>query len=136
MLLQSISFYLQLSLCSFDVLYHLIMEEKMNCDLMDIFHDSDGGPNAWYPKGFIHGQASGSQQPPPPPPNLAEVMALQIELLRQLVQGQQNQPRSQQRGRDDHIPPAPGYQDFFGTQPPRCSTRPMNPWMQMHGFGP
>ena len=70
------------------------------------------------PEGFTHGQTSGSQQPPPPPPNLAEVMALQTELLRQLVQGQQNQPCSQQRGRDDHIPPTPGYQDFFGTQPP------------------
>ena len=70
------------------------------------------------PEGFSHGQASGSQQPPPPPPNLAEVMALQTELLCQLVQGQQNQPRSQQRGCDDYIPPASGYQDFFGTQPP------------------
>ena len=39
------------------------------------------------PEGFSHGQASGSQQPPPPPPNLAEVMALQTELLHQLVQG-------------------------------------------------
>ena len=68
-------------------------------------------------EGFTHSQTSGSQQPPLPPPNLAEVMALQIELLRQLVQGQQNQPRSQQRGRDDHIPSASGYQDFFGTQP-------------------
>ena len=76
------------------------------------------GPMCGTPEGFSHGQASGSQQPPPPPPNLAEVMALQTELLRQLVQGQQNQPRSQQRGRDDHIPPAPRYQDFFGTQPP------------------
>ena len=47
------------------------------------------------PEGFSHGQASGSQQPPPPPPNLVEVMALQTELLRQLVQGQQNQPRYQ-----------------------------------------
>ena len=70
------------------------------------------------PEGFTHGQTSGSQQPPPPPPNLAEVMALQTELLRQLVQGQQNQPRSQQRGHDDHVPLASGYQDFFGTQPP------------------
>ena len=69
------------------------------------------------PEGFTHGQTSGSQQPPPPPPNLAEVMALQTELLCQLVQGQQNQPRSQQQGCDDHIPLAPGYQDFFGTQP-------------------
>ena len=41
------------------------------------------------PEGFSHGQASGSQQPPPPPPSLAEVMALQTELIRQLVQGQQ-----------------------------------------------
>ena len=70
------------------------------------------------PEGFTHGQTSGSQQPPPSPPNLAEVMALQTELLRQLVQGWQNQPRSQQQVRDDHIPPASGYQDFFGTQTP------------------
>ena len=70
------------------------------------------------PEGFCHGQASGSQQPPPPPPNWAEVMALQTELIRQLVQGQQNQPQSQQRGRDDYIPLAAGYQEFFGTQPP------------------
>jgi hypothetical protein len=34
------------------------------------------------------------------------------------VQGQQNQSRSQQREHEDYIPPAPGYQDFFGTQPP------------------
>ena len=70
------------------------------------------------PEGFSHGQASGSQQPPPPPPSLAEVMALQTELIRQLVQGQQNQPRSQQRGREDHIPQVAGYQEFFGTHPP------------------
>ena len=70
------------------------------------------------PEGFCHGQASGSQQPPASPPNLAEVMDLLTELIRQLVQGQQNQPRLQQRGRDDHIPRASGYQDFFGTQPP------------------
>ena len=43
---------------------------------------------------------SGSQQPPPPPSNLAELMAMQTELLRQLVQGQQNQPRQQHGGRD------------------------------------
>ena len=69
-------------------------------------------------EGFSHGQASGSQQPPPPPPSLAEVMALQTELIRQLVQRQQNQPRSQQRGCEDHVPPAASYQEFFGTQPP------------------
>ena len=79
------------------------------------------------PEGFSHGQASGSQQPPPPPPNLAEVKALQTELIRQLVQGQQNQPRSQQRGREDHIPQAAGYQEFFGTSP-HCSIRRMSPW--------
>ena len=44
-------------------------------------------------------------------------MALQTELLRQLVRGQQNQPCSQQQGCDEHIPLAPGYQDFFGTHP-------------------
>ena len=70
------------------------------------------------PEGFSHGQAGGSRQPPPPPPNLPEVIAMQTELLHQLVQGQQNQPRSQQRGCDDHIPLAARYQEFFGTQPP------------------
>ena len=60
-------------------------------------------------EGFSHGQASGSQQPPLLPPNWAEVMALQTVLIRQLVQGQQNQPCSQQRGREDHVPPAAGY---------------------------
>ena len=70
------------------------------------------------PEGFSHGQASGSQQLPPPPPSLAEVMVLQTELIRQLVQGQQNHPRSQQRGREDHIPQAAGYQEFFGTRAP------------------
>jgi len=70
------------------------------------------------PEGFSHGQASGSQQPPPPPPSLAEVMVLQTELIRQLVQGQQNHPGSQQRGHEDHIPQAAGYQEFFGTRAP------------------
>ena len=42
------------------------------------------------PEGFSHGQASGPQQPPQPPPSLAEVMALQTDLIRQLVQEQQN----------------------------------------------
>ena len=70
------------------------------------------------PDGFSHGRASGSQQPPPPPPSLAEVMALQTELIWQLVQGQQNQPRSQQQGCEDYIPQVDRYQEFFGTQPP------------------
>jgi hypothetical protein len=45
-------------------------------------------------------------------------MALQTELIRQLVKGQQNQQRSQQQGREDYIPQAAGYQEFFGTHPP------------------
>ena len=61
------------------------------------------------PEGFSHGQASGSQQPPPPPPSLADVMALQTELIRQLVQGQQNQQCSQQQGCEDYIPQAAAY---------------------------
>ena len=52
------------------------------------------GSTCGTPEGFSHDQASGSQQPPPPPPNFVEVMALQTELIHQLVQGQQNQPRS------------------------------------------
>ena len=61
---------------------------------------------------------SGSQQPPPPPSNLAELMAMQTELLRQLVQGQQNQPHQQHGGWDAQ---PTGYQEFFGTQPPLFS---------------
>jgi len=30
----------------------LIMEVKVNYNLMDIFHDSDGGLNMWYPRGI------------------------------------------------------------------------------------
>ena len=70
------------------------------------------------PEGFGRESGSGSQQPPPPPSNLAELMAMQTELLRQLVQGQQNQPCQQHGGRD--VQPA-GYQEFFGTQPPLFS---------------
>jgi hypothetical protein len=68
------------------------------------------------PEGFRPDQATGSQQPPPPPPNLAEVMARQTELLDMLVQAQQHQFCSPQRGREEH--PSAGYQDFFSTQPP------------------
>ena len=39
------------------------------------------------PEGFGRESGSGSQQPPPPPSNLAELMAMQTELLRQLVEG-------------------------------------------------
>jgi hypothetical protein len=68
------------------------------------------------PEGFRPDQASGSQQPPPPPPNLVEVMARQTELLNMLVQAQQHQFRSPQRGREEY--PSAGYQDFFSTQSP------------------
>jgi hypothetical protein len=43
-------------------------------------------------------------------------MARQTELLNMLVQAQQQQFRSPQRGREEH--PSAGYQDFFSTQPP------------------
>jgi hypothetical protein len=43
-------------------------------------------------------------------------MARQTELLDMLVQEQQHQFRSPQRGCEDH--PSAGYQDFFSTQPP------------------
>src|SRR6185295_18278273 len=68
--------------------------------------------------GFGCEAGSVSQQPPPPPSNLAELMAMQTELLRQLVQGQQNQPRQQHGGREAQ---PTGYQEFFGTQPPLFS---------------
>jgi len=64
-------------------------------------------------EGFGNASGSGSQQPPPPPPNFAEYLAAQTELLRQLVQGQQ-----QRGGRNDHQPQSATYSDFFGTQPP------------------
>ena len=65
------------------------------------------------PEGFGNASGNGSQQPPPPPPNFAEYLAAQTELLRQLVQGQQ-----QRGGRNDHQPQSVTYPDFFGTQPP------------------
>jgi len=47
------------------------------------------------PDGFGHASGSGSQQLPPLPPGFAEVLAAQTELLRQLVQGQQQQQQQQ-----------------------------------------
>ena len=74
------------------------------------------GPTCRTPGGF---QASGSGEspPPPPPPNLAEVLAAQTELFRQIVQGQQLQ-QQQQDEYNTHQSQAAGYQDFLGTQPP------------------
>ena len=64
------------------------------------------------PEGFVNASGSGSQQPPPPPPGIAEVLAAQTELLRQLVQGQQR------GGHHAHQPQAAGYPEFLATQPP------------------
>ena len=66
------------------------------------------------PKGYDYASGSGSQQPPPPPPDFAEVLAAQTELLRQLVQGQQQQ----RGGHNVHQPQAASYSDSLGTQPP------------------
>jgi len=68
------------------------------------------------PDGFGNANGSGSQQPPPPLPNFAEYLAAQTELLRQLVQGQQQQ--QQRGGHNVHQPQAAGYLEFFETQPP------------------
>jgi hypothetical protein len=68
------------------------------------------------PEGFRAGQPGGSQQPPPPPPNLAEVMARQTEVLKQLVQAQMGHFHQQPRGRDELL--SASYQDFLSTQPP------------------
>jgi len=64
--------------------------------------------------GGFHASSSGAPPPPPPPPGLAEVLAPQTELLRQIVQGQQ-----QQCGRrNDNQSQSATYPDFFGTHPP------------------
>jgi len=70
------------------------------------------GPTRGHPEGFGNASGSGLQQPPPPPPNFAEYLAAQTELLRQLIQGQQ-----QRGGCNDHQPQSTTYPDFFGTQP-------------------
>ncbi|XP_072149504.1 uncharacterized protein [Setaria viridis] len=62
---------------------------------------------------------SGSEQrqdlpPPPPPPSLEAILAAQTELLRHIVQGQQ-QPHG---GRAHQQPQVARYEDFLSTQPP------------------
>ena len=44
------------------------------------------------PSGFGAG-GNGNPPPPPPPPGIAEVLAAQTEILRQLVQAQPQQQR-------------------------------------------
>ena len=46
--------------------------------------------------GGFQASGSGEPPPPPPPPNLAEVLAAQTELFRQIVQGQQLLQQQQQ----------------------------------------
>jgi len=61
------------------------------------------------PEGFGDANGSSSQRPPPPPPNFAEYLAAQTELLRQLVQGQQQHQRG---GPNVYQPQAAGYPEF------------------------
>ena len=65
------------------------------------------------PSGFGAG-GNGDPPPPPPPVGIAEVLAAQTEILRQLVQAQQ-QPRG---GHHAHHAQEASYQDFLSTQPP------------------
>ena len=71
--------------------------------------------------GSTHGSPSGfgaggndNPPPPPPPPGIAEVLAAQTEILRQLVQAQQHK----RGGHHVHQPQEASYQDFLSTQPP------------------
>ena len=65
------------------------------------------------PSGF-RGGGNGNPRPPPPPLGIAEVLAAQTEILRQLVQAQQQQ----RGGYHAHHPQEASYQDFLSTQPP------------------
>src|SRR6185295_5201527 len=65
------------------------------------------------PSGFGAG-GSGDPPPPPPPVGIAEVLAAQTEILRQLDQAQQ-QP---QGGHHAHQAQEASYQEFPSTQPP------------------
>ena len=65
------------------------------------------------PTGF-GAEGNGNPPPPPPPQGIAEILATQIEILRQLVQAQQQQ----RGGHHAHQPQETSYQDFLRTQPP------------------
>ena len=62
------------------------------------------------PSGFGAG-GNGNPPPPPPPPGIAEVLAAQTEILRQLVQTQQQQ----RGGHHAHKAQEASYQDFLST---------------------
>ena len=80
------------------------------------------------PSGFGAG-GNGDPPPPPPPVGIAEVLAAQTEILRQLVQAQQ-QPRG---GHHAHKAQEASYQDFLSTQPPLLLKR-MSLWTRTLGF--
>ena len=65
------------------------------------------------PSGF-GARGNGNPPPPPPPAGIAEVLAVQTEILRQLVQAQQ-QPWG---GHHAHQVQEASYQDFLSMQPP------------------
>lgn len=67
--------------------------------------------------GSVPGSSEQRQDLPPPPPSspLEAILATQTELLRHLVQGQQQQPHG---GRAQQQPHVARYEDFLGTQPP------------------
>ena len=69
---------------------------------------TQGSPSCFGARG------NGNPPPPPPPPGIAEVLAAQTEILRQLVQAQQQQ----WGGPHAHQPQEASYQDFLSTQPP------------------
>ena len=68
--------------------------------------------------GSVPGSSEQRQDlPPPPPPSpLEAILAAQTELLRHLVQGQQQQ--QPHGGRAQQQPHVARYEDFLGTQPP------------------
>ena len=77
------------------------------------WNDENVEPNANYSR---FGAGGNDNPPPPPPPHgIAEVLAAQTEILRQLVQTQQQQ----RGGHHAHKAQEASYQDFLSTQPPR-----------------
>ena len=106
LLYNSCKFYLSALTLLYFGAWYITCSQKSFCMLQMV------GSTRGNPEGFVNASGSGSQQPPPPPPGIAEVLAAQTELLRQLVQGQQR------GGHHAHQPQAAGYQDFFATQPP------------------
>jgi hypothetical protein len=71
-------------------------------------------------EGSGEGNGAGNQQhlppPPPLPPSIAQTMATQNEVLRQLLQNQQMYQSQGERQHQQHQ--TASYQDFLSTQPP------------------